>query len=364
MIRLNLYTLLFVLIFMSAGSDVVLARGPGGPTPVIVSEVARVEFFDQVEALGTLKANESVDLSSTVTELVTAIHFEDGQRVTKGTVLVEMDAAEERAQLDEEQSRVEEARRQVERLTPLAKQGAASESSLDEWNRELTSANARIQAIQSRIDQRIIRAPYDGILGLRNISVGALAQPGTLITTIDDDSVLKLDFSVPAVFLDALKPGAAIKATSGAFRGEVFSGKIASVDSRVDPITRSITARALIENRDLKLKPGLLMHLELQKNPRQALVIPEEAIITDGPDNFVLVIQKQEEQTIAERRLVQIGARQFGRVEILSGLGEGDQIVTHGTLRVRPGSAVTVTATEKNDETLKTLLEQGHDEQE
>lgn len=337
-----------------------LAQKPEGPpsaTAVVVSIVKREAFNDQVEALGTLKANESVDLTSTVTEGITAIHFEDGQRVKQGDLLIEMDANEEQAELTEQQSFLEEAQKQVKRLEPLVKKGAASESTLDEWRREKLTAEARIKAIRSRIDQRILRAPYDGVLGLRNVSVGALAQPGTLITTIDDDLKMKLDFAVPEVFLKTLKPGIVIKATTEAFPGETFNGTVSSVDSRIDPVTRSIKARALIDNKDGRLKPGLLMQVTLQKNPREALVVPEEALIANGPDNFVMVVQEEDGNMTAARKKVELGTRQFGKAEILNGLEAGDKVITHGTLKVRPGSQIEIAGIEDEDKRIEEILE-------
>lgn len=331
---------------------------PSKPTPVIVAAVEERAFNDIVEALGTLKANESVDLTAAVTERVTKVNFEDNQSVKQGDVIVEMDAAEEEAEIAEQKSLLEEADNQVQRLMPLVEKGAASQSALDEWRSKKLSAEARINAIQSRLDQRILKAPYDGVLGLRNISVGALAQPGTLITTIDDLNVMKLDFSVPEIFLSTLKSGVKVQATSEAYPGQIFEGRVTSVDSRIDPITRSIQARALIDNFEKTLRPGLLMQVELQKEPRTALVVQEEALISDGSESYVLVIANNGETTTAERRRVKIGARQFGIVEILEGVEKGEQVITHGTLRVRPGAALEITATEKNDEPLTELLQQ------
>ena len=348
---------LFVFSFLAT----VTKAQPGGdaPTPVFVAEVKRASFTDEIEALGTLQANENVNLTSTVTERVTTIHFQDNQRVAKGDLLVEMDAAEEEAELAEEQSRVNEAQRQVNRLRPLVQRGAASQSALDEQQRELNIARARINAIQSRIDERKIKAPFDGVVGIRNISVGALAQPGTHITTIDDVSVMKLDFDVPEIFLSSLQPGIKVNARTSAYPERVFTGEVSSIESRVDPITRSVSVRAFLDNADGVLKSGMLMRVEIRNNPRQALIIPEESVITSGTQNSVMVIGENEEgQTIVNAQPVEIGARRAGDVEILSGLNEGQKIVTHGTLRVRPGAAVTIKAVETNDETLTELLEQ------
>ncbi len=170
----------------------ILCSAQQAPTPVFVSVVERIPFSDEIEALGTLQAKENVALTSTVTELVTQVNFEDGQRVAKGDILVEMDAAEELAILAEERSRMKEAERQVNRLEPLVQRNAASRSALDSQRLELQTAQARMNAIDQRILQRKIVAPFDGVVGLRNISVGALSQPGTLITTIDHDDTMKL----------------------------------------------------------------------------------------------------------------------------------------------------------------------------
>ena len=326
------------------------------PTPVIVSAVEQKPIVEEVEALGTLRANESVDLTSTVTELVTDVLFQDGQRVSKGDVLVKMDAAEEEAELVEEQSLLEEAKRQVDRIAPLAAKGAASESILDERRREVETANARIKAIRSRISKRQITAPFDGVVGLRNVSTGALAQPGTLMTTIDDDRVMKLDFSVPSVFLSVLEPGAKILAQTKAYPAETFEGTLVRVDSRIDPITRAVLVRALIENPDRRLKPGLLMRVVLQKKPRETLVIPEEAVVPSGSQYHVLVVQDTENgQTVAKKK-VELGVRRQGEVEVLSGVEPGDLVVTHGTMRAIPGKAVSVTAEEDGNQTLEEMM--------
>lgn len=325
-------------------------------TNVIITPVIRTSFVDEVEALGTLYANESVELTASVTELVTAINFEDGERVEKGRVLIEMDAAEEQAQLSEEQSTLEEAHTQLKRVLALASRGVSSESVLDEREREFKTAKARLKAVQSRIDQRNIKAPFDGVVGLRKISVGSLIQPGSIITTIDDDSVMKLDFSVPEVFLSALKPTIKIEAYTKAYPNEIFTGTISSVDSRIDPVTRAIVARALIENPERKLKPGLLMQVTVQKNPRETLVIPEEAIITNGNQHSVLITKQTEEFTTVEKRIVTIGARRKGDVEILEGLTIDDNVVTHGSLNATPGKAVKIIAIQQDDAPLSELI--------
>lgn len=325
--------------------------------PVFVAPVERVYFVDEVEALGTLQASENVNLTSSVTERLTKINFEDNQRVKKGDILVEMDASEEQAEYSEEASRLNEAQSQVERVRALVQKSSASKATLDERERELNTAKARIVAIQSRINEKRIKAPFDGVVGFRNISVGALAQPGMLITTIDDDSRMKLDFSVPEVFLSSLKKGLTIEARASAYPDQVFNGTVTSINSRIDPVTRSVMARAILDNDERFLKAGMLMRVKLNKNPRQTLIVPEEAIVTIGSQNAVMLVQHGETTKI-KRQVVALGARRKGIVEILKGLEEGQQVVTHGTLKVRDGSLVVVKAVEKNNESLNELLNQ------
>ena len=334
------------------------AFAQSAPVPVFVYEVDNRPFVNEIEALGTLKANQNVVLMSTVTEYVTAIHFEDGQRVQRGKLLVEMDAAEELALKLEEQARSSEAQRQVDRLTRLSGQGATSQSTLDAQKLELQTSQARLQAIESQISQRRIVAPFDGVLGQRDISIGTLVQPGTLITTIDDDSVMKLDFSVPEVFISVLEAGVEIEALTHVWPGRVFLGKVASVNSRVDPVTRAISVRALIDNADRKLRPGMLMRVRLQSNPRNTLVIPEESVITRGRKQFVYTIDESGQATSVNLAPVELGVRRKGEVEILDGLKAGDRIVTHGISRVRPGTRVVIEARDDGNTELRALLNQ------
>lgn len=323
------------------------------PTPVIAAEVRLEPFADRVEALGTLKANESVSVTANVTETVSAIYFDDGQRVKQGDVLVEMTSAEEHALLEEARARVAEAASQFNRVKSLATQRSASESLLDERRRDLDTARALLVAIESRLADRLLKAPFDGVLGLRNISPGALVEPGDLITTLDDDTVMKLDFTVPSVFVTDLQPGLAIEARAPAYGERAFEGAVRSIDSRVDPVTRSIQVRALIPNPERNLKPGVLMQVELLRNPRDTLVVPESALLQQGRDHFVMRVGKDDK---VERVRVRIGARRPGQAEAVEGLAAGDLVITHGNDKVRPGQAVRIQAMDDGTRPLAELL--------
>ncbi len=331
----------------------------GDPTPVIVAEVRQMEFVDRVEALGTLRANESVELTANVTESVVEIGFEDGERVKKGQMLVRMVGGEEEALLVEAGATANEAKLQFERAKQLAKTGSASVSALDEARRVYETARARKVAIESQIGDFVIKAPFDGVVGLRNVSVGAMMRPGEMITTLDDDSVMKLDFTVPTTFLPVLKIGTPVRAKARAYRNEEFEGEIVSVGSRIDPVTRSVTVRARVPNPDLRLKPGLLMTVEVLSNSRQALAIPEEALRPIASKNHVFLVQDSDDSNnlILAQREVEVGSRRDGMAEVLSGLEVGERVVTRGAMTAGAGAAVQVSAVAKGGETLDELLE-------
>lgn len=329
--------------------------GGQGPTPVIVASAYADKFVDTVEAIGTLRANETITLASTVTETVTAINFTDGQRVVKGDVLVEMTDGEEKALLDQQRALVNEATKQLERAKGLASTGAISKEILEQRQREATSTRAGLAALASRLDDHIITAPFDGIVGLRNVSVGALLQPATKITTLDDDSVMKLDFAVPSVFLPTLKPGVEIVAKASGFN-ESFKGEVSAVDSQIDEATRSVMVRAIIPNPEAKLKPGLLMTVELLKNPREAIAVPETALIPEGRKQSVFVLDESQNPPIVEKREVVIGTRRPGDVEIVENLKVGEKVVVQGTMMVQNGKPVKITAEQQKGESLQDVL--------
>lgn len=328
---------------------------PPAVTNVIVSPARLMQFTDRIEALGTLAANESVALTVSVTESVSAIHFDDGDRVTRGQVLVEMTRGEEQALLAEARATVDEAQRQLQRVRSLETQGTAAKSLLDERRREWETAKARLAAIESRLADRLIKAPFAGVLGLRDLSVGTLVEPGDLVTTLDDDSVMKLEFQVPATHLELLRPGLKVITTARAYEGRSFEGQVKAVDSRVDPATRSIRVRAVLPNPEQLLKPGMLIQVELLQQPRRAIVIPEEALLPLGDRQFVLLVDRADGNKVV-RREVTIGGRRPGEVEITNGLQPSELVITHGTLKVRPGQQVTISAVDDGSRPLQSLL--------
>lgn len=314
--------------------------GGGGrsnvPTQVTTVVVRNERLSQQLEALGTARANESVDISSKTSNVVAAVRFRDGERVRQGQVLVQLDDAAARADVAAAQATLTESESQYNRSRELLSTQALSKSQFDQLEATLKANRARLQAAQARLEDTVIRAPFSGRVGLRRVSVGTLISPGDVITTLDDTSVIKLDFAVPENFVSTLREGLSVRATAPAFPGRTFTGKVASIDSRVDINTRSVTVRALLTNEDGALKPGMFLNVDLAKDEREAVVIPEEALTPEAEKQYVFVVTDGK----AVRREVRIGGRRPGSVEILDGLNVGDSVVVEGTQKIRNGSPV------------------------
>ena len=316
------------------------------PASVTLAAVRSERVSQKLEALGNARANESVDISSKSSNIVTAVTFRDGERVKRGQVLVQLDDAQARADVAAAQAAVTESQSQYDRSRELLNTQALSKSSFDQLVATLAANRARLGAAQARLEDTVIRAPFSGRVGLRRVSVGTLISPGDVITTLDDTSVIKLDFSVPENFLASVREGLSIRASAPAFPGRTFAGSVASIDSRVDMNTRSVTVRALLANDDGVLKPGMFLNVTLSNDEREALVIPEEALTPEAERQFVYVVADGK----VSKREVRIGGRRPGSVEVIAGLSAGERVIVEGTQKVREGASVQ--ATERAVETL------------
>jgi membrane fusion protein, multidrug efflux system len=341
--RLLLASIALVLSACSEQADAPRGSGgaPGamrGPTLVVAEYAAMRAIRDEVEAVGTARANESVTIAAKVTDTISKVRFEDGDLVSPGQVLLELTNREETALLAEAQANLEEARRQLERFEDLLKQRTVPISQVDEARARFAAADARYQSIVARLADRLIRAPFGGVLGFRRVSEGALIAPGTPIVTLDDLSVIKLDFSLPETYIGLLQVGMQLAARSAAFPDREFPATVRTVESRIDPVTRAATVRAHIANEDLLLRPGMLLTVKLVTAERLALMVPEDALIQRSSESFVYAI----EEGMAQMRQVSHGVRSGGWVEILAGLVPGDAVITEGVIKVRPGAPVRV----------------------
>jgi membrane fusion protein (multidrug efflux system) len=314
------------------------ARQPPAVAVRIVP-VATQTFAERIEALGTARAEESVTVTARVTETVQELMFEEGQRVAQGDILATLVSAEESAALSQARATLVDATKQYRRVADLVEQGTETVARLDRATAERDSAAARVAEVEARLSDRLVRAPFAGVVGLRMVSPGALLSPGDAITTLDDIDPIKLDFTVPELLLSALAPGLQIRARSAAWPDRVFPGSVEAVDTRVDPRTRAVRVRARIDNPDGALRPGLLMSVELRHRVRESLAVPEEALVAVGERDYVYVIDAQ---GMARRVEVKGGARRAGIVEVREGLAADDRVVVEGTQQLRPGAPVRI----------------------
>lgn len=316
------------------------ASGQGGgfnaPTPVVTIAVRSAVLTRALSAVGTAQANEAVSITSKTSNIVSRVRFTDGQPVQMGEILVELDSAQARADLAVAQAALTESTSQYQRSKELLNTQAVSKSQFDQLVATKQANEARLAAARARLEDTVIRAPFSGRVGLRKVSVGSLISPGALITTLDDTSIIKLDFSVPENVVASLRAGLTVKAKSNAYPGRVFTGRVSSVDSRIDPTSRSVAVRALVPNSDGALRPGLFMTVELESDSRTALVIPEEALVPEKSSQYVFIVR----DGVASKREVTIGARQPGSVEVLAGLAAGERVIVEGTIKVRDGGPV------------------------
>jgi membrane fusion protein (multidrug efflux system) len=329
-----------------AGAANASPAGQGGspsfsqmPLAVVAVPVREARLTLEAEALGTARANESLDVTAKVSNLVTAVRFTEGQQVRRGQVLVELDGREAQAELAIAEAALSESRSQFNRSRELYTTQALSEAQLEQIEATLKANDARVAFARSRLSDTVIMAPFAGRVGLRRVSVGSLVNPGTLITTLDDTSMIKLDFTIPETLLSSVEAGREIVARSVAWPGEDFAGKVASVDSRVDPTTRSVTVRALMPNERGMLKPGMFLTVRLARGSSNALLVPEQSLVPEQGNVFVYVVR---DDNRVEKRQVRTGERRVGEVQIVAGLAVGEQVVTEGTQKLRDGAPVTV----------------------
>ncbi len=322
----------------SKGDQPAKGGAPAAAIPVTTTTIAPKNWVDVIEAVGTTKARESVTLTAKITETVRKVNFSDGQTVAAGDVLVELTSGQQVAALAEAQATFRDAERLKNRNRDLVNQGTVSRQVFDTSQATHDSTKARVDLLRAQLADRVVTAPFSGVLGLRQVSQGALVTPGTVITTLDDIDVINVDFAVPERHLATIAPGQRIIARSTAYRDREFEGTVVSLDSRIDPVTRAVLVRAEIANADHALRAGMLLTINVLLPGRDVLVAPEIAIVQVGTDSFAYRVGADD---TVEQVKVTLGARRRGEVEIVAGLEAGTRIVVDGTVKVRPGARIT-----------------------
>lgn len=324
------------------------AGGGAREAPVVVDRVRTHRFADTVEAVGNVRARESVTITATVADTVASVRFESGQRVAAGDVLVTLVDAEEQAALAEAQASASEARRENDRLGELAEDGVAPRAALDRSRSALERGEARVVAIEAQLADRIVRAPFAGTVGLRTLSPGAYVAPGDALVTLDDLDVVELDFSVPERFLSVVATGQRVAATAMAYPDARFGGEVVAIDSRIDPASRAFAVRASLPNADARLRPGMLLGVTVRRDARESPAVPEIAVVRNGTAASVYGVKGPGDADPdgtgprAVRREVELGLRDGALVEVRNGLSAGDEIVVEGVQRLDDGATVKV----------------------
>jgi len=317
--------------------------GRGGPPTQVEAVVTEARMFSsRIEALGTLEPRERVILTANAADRVTGIFFEDGQRVSQGKVLVTLVNEEEQSQLASAKAAEANAKLVFERNERLASAEAVAELELERTKSAYEAASANVGAVQARLRDRVLVAPFSGVLGFRQISMGAYVSPGQAVATLIDDSQMRLEFGVPSIYLADLRAGLEINAVTKDIPGRTFVGKLTSIDNAIDPVTLAVKVRATLPNTDGALKAGSSMSVQLVSKPRTSLAVSEISVIAEGSKNFVYVVDQSQQPAKTLKTEVTLGTRERGTVEVLAGLKSGDVVVTDGVLKVRPGSAVMV----------------------
>lgn len=305
------------------------------------AEVQPATFVRQIEAVGTTVAMESVNITTTLTETIASVNFTEGQKVAQGDILATLSQQEELAVKEQAELDLAEQERELRRLEGLRKTNAISQTDFDRQVTRAEQARLRLAETDAKIEDRVIRAPFSGVVGLRNLSAGALVRPGDVITTVDQIDKLKIDIAIPAVRVGQIGVGTTITAVAGNNTGAV-EGEIIALDTRVNVASRTIGARAVIDNSSGKLLPGMLVKVNVAGLSVESYKVPEGSVMLRGAEQFVYVINDQQ-QAIATP--VEVEGRTAGWAYIAKTLPAGSQVVTEGIHQLRSGDTVKIKET-------------------
>ena len=321
-----------------------MASGAPPPASVEMITAQRVQWQPRVSAVGTLTAREGIDVSNEVEGIVRNIHIESGQLVKKGDLLVTLDDAVEQADLASLKAQEELARTLFKRNQDMWKKKTVSDTDYDTSRIALKVAQANVMQMQARIAKKSIRAAFDGVLGIKQVNTGQYLPAGSMLVSLQDDSVLYADFSVPEKYLPDITPGLKVVFRVSAYSDREFSGEVRALDARVDESTRNISVRAQVMNKNGLLRPGMYADIDLMLDkPAERIAVPSTAIVYSSFGNAVFVIEKNQQDTMIARRVqVETGEQRADQVAILSGLDGGELVVQAGVSKLGNNTPVTV----------------------
>lgn len=310
------------------------ARATVEAVKVTVGPISR-----EISAIGSVRSDEAVIIRPEIPGRVAKILFDEGQRVTRGQPLIRLDGTILAAQFEQAKANLALSQANSERAQKLYRQGAGTERARDEASAKLRVDQAAMEVSRAALEKTEIAAPFDGIVGLRRVSVGAYVTAGEDIVNLEKIDAVKLDFRVPETYLRAVRVGQTLTITVDAYPDRTFSGEIYAIDPLVDQTGRSIVIRARVPNEDLILRPGLFARIKLEvERVTNAILVPEEAIVPRGDQTLIYKVVGDGFEEVP----VKLGLRRGTQVEVVSGLSPEDVVITGGQLKLRPGTKIDI----------------------
>lgn len=322
-----------------------LAQRQPPPVTVTTTQAVARTWQPELDAVGSLKATQGVAISPEMAGRITAIHFESGQRVTNGDLLVALNTATEEAELERLQAQKELAEVQLKRQRRLLRQDQTSQAAMDEAEAQVKALAAQIQGERSLIAKKQIRAPFGGVLGIRQVDLGEYVSPGARLVTLQDLKPLYVDFNLPQQDMAQVRTGMPVAVTVDTFPGETFTGEITAVEPQVARETRNFPVRATLANDSGRLRPGMFADVAVQLPQRRDVVtLPKTAVTSNPYGQSVFVVQEAEGDGPATvtKRFVTTGDSRGSQVAIREGIKPGDTVVTSGQLKLREGARIQV----------------------
>lgn len=333
-LSISLYTLLAISPVFAAGG-----RMPPTAPAVTMMMVQPAEVKQSISALGNLTANQSVNITAEVDGRITQVNLKDGTTVKQGDVLLKLDDREQVGITKQVQIELAEEKRQLTSMAKLIKRKAISQDEYDAQKALVAALEAKLTIEKTKLEHYTITAPFSGTLGFHDYSVGALINAGSVLTTLDDLSQMKLTFDLPENSFSLIKKGTKIITTTDAWQNKTFSGVIESINPRINPANLTFQVRARIANPEQMLHPGMLMRVEMPRASFTALMVPERSVVFDGNKRYVYVIDAK---GVTTRRAVETGVTANNQIQILSGITAGMRIVDEGVIKVNDGTKVRI----------------------
>jgi membrane fusion protein (multidrug efflux system) len=330
--------------YVQAQRQQALQSQPPPPVTVSSAKVTVMSWQPTLSAVGSIVAVNGTDVTTEIAGKVNRLLFDSSEKVAKGDTLLQLDDTVDRAELEGLKADMRLAAIQFKRNARLLPKHAVSQSAYDEAKARYESAQAKVASQQALISKKTIRAPFPGLLGIREVNLGQYLSPGTKIVQLQQLSPIFVDYALPERYFDQLQDGQTIQVAVSAYPGESFAGKITAVDAAVNPATRSIQVRATLQNRDGRLRPGMFAEVTVEQGkPRQVLTIPRTAVSYNPYGDFVFIIKDGKDgPKVVQRTQITTGAIQQGRVEIVKGLEIGQQVVQAGQQKLRNGQPIQI----------------------